>query len=100
MHENMHEKFHIYVNVELRRKNTPALSHPTETEKNQRYCRTEYDENYNLFFYFASSLLDGTCRMTSIEVRALPDCLGFTPYYVSPVFVVHCHASPGGTVCH
>ena len=49
-------------------------------------------------FCFASYLLNGTCRVTSIKDKALQQCLGFTPQYVSPVFFVHCHDSPGGIV--
>ena len=41
-----------------------------------------------LSFYFASRLFKGTCRMIPTEVKALPECLGLTPYYISPDFVV------------
>ena len=54
-----------------------------QTGKNQHLCGTihdVYENRYQFFFcYVASRVLNDTCRMTLTEVKALPECLGFTP---------------------
>ena len=81
---------------------TGPLSEPTTTYQGCIYASSA-DSTLRVhilvsLFLFRFPLVECTSKMTSIEVKALPECLGFTLQYVSLVFVVHCHDSPVGTV--
>ena len=76
-------------NQQSRQRNR-AASHVIRVFKISKF--TDWQTGFNFFYArFLNNfqgIADWHCKMISIEVKALPECLGFTPWYVSPVFVV------------